>query len=197
MLARLMHQARLSGISRRKDFKTTVRDRDSGPARDLVQRRFTADHADQLWVADIPYFPTLAGFLFLGVVLDTWSRRIVGWATATHLRTELVLKALDMALWQRRPDTVIHYSDQGTQYTSISFGLRCKAGGVRLSMGPVGDCFDNALCERLDATRMRAARPPPLSSSGRRQAGRVRVCGRLVQPTSPALVHQLLVTCKL
>jgi len=86
------------------------------------------------------------------VVLDTFSRRIVGWAMETHLRTELVLQALNLALWQRRPAAVIHHSDQGSQYTSIAFGQRCREAGVRPSMGAVGDCFDNAMCESFFAT---------------------------------------------
>ncbi len=96
--------------------------------------------------------PTGEGFLYLAVVLDAWSRRVVGWSMASHLRTELVLDALNMALWQRRPEQVIHHSDQGSQYTSIAFGLRCKEGGVRPSMGSVGDAYDNALCESFFAT---------------------------------------------
>ena len=96
--------------------------------------------------------PTWAGFLYLAVVLDTWSRRVVGWSMAGHLRTELVLEALDMALWQRRPEQVIHHSDQGSQYTSIAFGMRCKEAGVRPSMGSVGDAYDNAMCESFFAT---------------------------------------------
>jgi putative transposase len=86
------------------------------------------------------------------VVLDTFSRRIVGWAMATHLRTELVLEALNMAISQRRPAAVIHHSDHGSQYTSIAFGQRCRDAGVRPSMGSVGDCFDNAMCESFFAT---------------------------------------------
>jgi putative transposase len=117
-----------------------------------VQRNFTAEGRDRLWVADITYIPTRAGFLYLAVVLDAWSRRIVGWAMATHLRTELVLAALDMAVRQRRPSAVIHHSDQGTQYTSLAFGQRCRQAQVQPSMGSVGDCFDNALCESFFAT---------------------------------------------
>jgi putative transposase len=98
---------------------------------DLVARDFTAHGPDQLWVADITYIPTWAGFLYLAVVLDVWSRRVVGWAMAAHLRAELVLDALDMAVTQRRPGAVIHHSDQGCQYTSIAFGLRCREMGVR------------------------------------------------------------------
>jgi putative transposase len=105
-----------------------------------------------LWVADITYVSTWAGFLYLAVVLDAFSRRVVGWAMANHLRTQLVLDALDMALWQRRPEVVIHHSDQGSQYTSIAFGARCRRAGVRPSMGSVGDCYDNALCESFFAT---------------------------------------------
>jgi putative transposase len=106
----------------------------------------------KLWVADITYIPTWAGFLYLAVVLDAWSRRIVGWAMATHLRTELVLDALEMARTQRRPINVIHHSDQGCQYTSYAFGLRCREMNVRPSMGSVGDAYDNALCESFFAT---------------------------------------------
>jgi putative transposase len=151
-VARLMRAARLEGASRRKRIFTTRRDRDARPAPDLVARDFTAAGPDRLWVADITYIPTWAGFLYLAVVVDAWSRRVVGWAMATHLRTELVLEALNMALTQRRPTAVIHHSDQGTQYTSIAFGLRCREAGVRPSMGAVGDAYDNALCESFFAT---------------------------------------------
>jgi putative transposase len=151
-VARLLHEAGLQGVSRRSRFSTTVRDLRSRPAPDLVERNFTAAGRDRLWVADITYIPTWSGFLYLAVVVDAWSRRVVGWAMATHLRTELVLAALNMALEQRRPAEVIHHSDQGTQYTSIAFGLRCRQAGVRPSMGSVGDCFDNALCESFFAT---------------------------------------------
>lgn len=151
-VARLMRAAGLAGVSRRKGCRTTIRDNDSRPASDLVDRNFTATAPDQLWVADITYIPTWAGFLFLAVVLDVFSRRIVGWAMATHLRTELVLDALNMAIWRRRPKGVIHHSDKGTQYTSIAFGSRCREAGVRPSMGSAGDCFDNAMCESFFAT---------------------------------------------
>ncbi len=151
-LARLMRERGIVGVSRRKAFKMTRRDRDARPAPDLVERKFVADAPNQLWVADITYIPTWSGFLFLAVVLDVYSRRIVGWAMANHLRTELVLQALDMAIWRRRPQDVIHHSDQGTQYTSIAFGRRCKEAGIRPSMGSVGDCYDNAMCESFFAT---------------------------------------------
>ena len=152
-VGRLMKQAGIVGASRRRRGpKTTRRNDDARPVPDLVERDFTADGPDQLWVADITYIPTWAGFLYLAVVLDAWSRRVVGWSMATYLRTELVLDALNMATWQRRPERVIHHSDQGTQYTSIAFGLRCREVGVRPSMGSVGDAYDNALCESFFAT---------------------------------------------
>jgi len=151
-VARLLRAAGLRGVSRRQWITTTVRDRGARPAPDLVERNFVASAPNCLWVADITYIPTWAGFLYLAVVLDAFSRKIVGWAMATHLRTELVLEALNLALWQRRPVGVIHHSDQGTQYTSIAFGMRCREAGVRPSMGSVGDCFDNAMCESFFAT---------------------------------------------
>ena len=151
-VARLMRAAGLAGVSRRKGPRTTRRREGARPAPDLVERNFTAERPDQLWVADITYVPTWAGFLYLAVVLDAFSRRVVGWAMATHLRTQLVLDALEMALRQRRPQGVIHHSDQGSQYTSIAFGSKCRRAGVRPSMGSVGDCYDNALCESFFAT---------------------------------------------
>jgi len=151
-VARLMRAAELTGVSRRRGITTTVRDRTARPAPDLVERSFSAAAPNCLWVADITYIPTWAGFLYLAVVLDAFSRKIVGWAMENHLRTELVLAALDMALFQRRPAQVIHHSDQGSQYTSIAFGMRCREAGVRPSMGSVGDCYDNAMCESFFAT---------------------------------------------
>ena len=96
--------------------------------------------------------PTWAGFLYLAVVLDAFSRRIVGWAMGTNLKTQLVLDAMNMAIGQRKPSDVIHHSDQGSQYTSVAFGLRCKEAGVRPSMGSIGDAYDNAMCETFFAT---------------------------------------------
>ncbi len=151
-VARLMRGAGLEGVSRRKGTCTTHRGEGARPAPDLVERDFAVPAPDRLWVADITYVPTWAGFLYLAVVLDVFSRRVVGWSMATHLRTELVLDALEMALWRRRPADVIHHSDQGCQYTSIAFGLRCREAGVRPSMGSVGDAYDNALCESFFAT---------------------------------------------
>jgi putative transposase len=151
-VARLMRNVGLIGVSRRKKSPvTTVRD-GARQAPDLVDRNFTADQPNMLWVADITYVPTWAGFLYLAVVLDAFSRRIVGWSMAATLHTQVVLDALDMALWQRRPSGVIHHSDQGSQYTSIEFGKRCREAGVRPSMGSVGDAYDNAMAESFFAT---------------------------------------------
>ena len=149
---RLMKAAAIAGVSRRKTARTTFRGHRVRPARDLVDRNFHADAPDRLWVADITYVPTWAGFLYLAVVLDAFSRRIVGWAMGHNLKTQLVLDALNMAISQRRPSDVIHHSDQGSQYTSIAFGLRCKEADVRPSMGSVGDAYDNAMCESFFAT---------------------------------------------
>jgi putative transposase len=151
-VARLMRAAGIVGVSRRRYRGTTVRDHESVAAPDLVERQFTANGPNQLWVADITYIPTWADFLYLAVVLDVWSRRVVGWCMATHLRTELVLTALEMAVWRRQPSGVIHHSDQGCQYTSVAFGKRCQEAGVRPSTGSVGDCFDNAMAESFFAT---------------------------------------------
>ena len=151
-VARLMREAGITGVSRRRFVVTTQRDGRSRPAPDLVDRDFSVEGPNQLWVADITYIPTWAGFLYLAMVLDAWSRKVVGWAMETHLRTELVLDALEMALFRRRPQDVIHHSDQGTQYTSIAFGKRCEKAGVKPSMGSVGDCYDNAMAESFFAT---------------------------------------------
>ena len=152
-VARLLRAAGLQGVSRRRAWRrTTIRDPHARPAPDLVRRQFRAHRRDVLWVADITYVPTATRVLYVAVVLDVWSRRVVGWAMAEHLRTELVLAALEMAVQQRRPTSVIHHSDQGCQYTAIAFGARCREAGVRPSMGSVGDCYDNALCESFFAT---------------------------------------------
>lgn len=150
-VARLMRAAGLRGVSPTRFVCTTTSD-GTAPSTDLVDRQFVATGPDRLWVADITYMPTGSGFLYLAVVLDVWSRRIVGWSMATHLRTELVLDALNMALYQRRPSNVIHHSDHGCQYTSYAFGKRCQAMGVMPSMGSVGDAYDNAMAESFFAT---------------------------------------------
>jgi putative transposase len=120
-VARLMRALGMCGVSRRKGPRTTRRDPAHRPAPDLVARDFAAAGPDRLWVADITYIPTWAGFLYLAVVVDAWSRRVIGWAMASHLRTELVLAALDMAVAQRRPADVIHHSDQGCQQPEFNW----------------------------------------------------------------------------
>ena len=152
-VARLMRAAGLEGVHRRRSARTTVQDRDTAPAPDLVERMFETACPNVLWVADITYVPTWQGFLYVAVVLDAFSRRVVGWSMAGHLRTELILDALDMAIARRRPgEGLIHHSDRGTQYTSIAFGRRCREAGVALSMGSTGDCFDNAMAESFFAS---------------------------------------------
>ena len=152
-IARLMRDAGLVGACHRRGGPaTTRRDKEARPAPDLVDRHFTASGPNQLWVADMTYLPTAAGFLYLAVVLDVWSRKVVGWSMANHLRAELVLDALEMAVGQRRPKDVVHHSDQGSQYTSLAFGKRCSEAGVRPSMGSVGDAYDNAMAESFFST---------------------------------------------
>jgi putative transposase len=152
-VARVMRQAGLEGAHRRRRGRTTVRDHTAAPAPDLVARDFAADRLDRLWVADLTYVRTWAGWVYLAVVLDAFSRKVVGWSMAEHLRTELVLDALNMALWNRRPPVgLVHHSDRGCQYTSLAFGRRCEDAGIRPSMGSRGDAYDNALAEAFFAT---------------------------------------------
>ena len=151
-----MRGAGLLGACHRHGGPTTTRrDKDARPAPDLVDRNFTASGPNQLWVADITYVPMAAGFLYLAVVLDARSRKIIGWSMANHLRAELVLDAMDAmeaAVGQRRPKDVIRHSGQGSQSTSVAFGKRCGEAGVRPSMGSVGDAYDNAMAESLFST---------------------------------------------
>ena len=151
-VARLMRVAGLRGATLRRYVVTTQTDPGAQAAVDLVDRQFYTDGPDRLWVADITYIPTWAGFLYLAMVLDVYSRRVVGWAMETHLRTELILAALNMAITQRRPRGVIHHSDHGCQYTSYAFGKRCREAGVMPSMGSVGDAYDNAMAESFFAS---------------------------------------------
>ncbi|MGI4765428.1 MAG: IS3 family transposase [Janthinobacterium lividum] len=152
-IARLMRLGGLVGACYRTGGPTTTRrDQEARPAPDLVDRNFKAQAPDQLWVADITDVPTMSGFLYLAVVLDVFIRRIVGWSMQKHLRTELIVNALDIAVGQRRPKDVIHHSDQGCQYTSLAFGSRCREAGVRPSMGSVGDAYDNAMAESFFST---------------------------------------------
>ena len=152
-VARLMREAQIHGVSRRRGFTvTTERNLRQRPAPDLVNRQFRADGPDQLWVADMTYIPTWTGFLYLAIVLDAFSRKVVGWAMGERMTADLVIAALNMALHTRRPQSVVHHSDQGSQYTSIAFGNRCREMGVRPSMGTVGDAYDNAMAESFFAT---------------------------------------------
>jgi putative transposase len=152
-VARLMRKAGLEGCwrGRRKRKGTTLRDSAATPASDLLRRNFTATAPNLLWVADITYIKTQEeGFLYLSFVLDAYSRRVVGWSMATHLRAELVVDALEMAICRRKPAAgLIHHSDQGVQYTSLSFGNRLEEAGIIPSMGSVGSAYDNAMAESL------------------------------------------------
>jgi putative transposase len=152
-IARLMRQHGIAGVSRRRAWcVTTERNKKQRPAPDLVNRQFVAQDLNQLWVADMTYIPTWEGFLYLAVVLDVFSRKVVGWAFGTRMTADLVISALNMALLTRKPQGVIHHSDQGSQYTSLAFGKRCKEMGVRPSMGSVGDAYDNAMAESFFAS---------------------------------------------
>jgi putative transposase len=150
---RLMRAAGLSGQLRRRRGKTTIRVHGVRTAPDLVERDFDPAAVNRLWCADITYIRTWEGWLYLASVMDCFSRRIVGWALADHLRAELVLDALEMAVARRRPGPgLIHHTDQGSQYTSLVFTRRCRAVGIEVSMGSRGDCFDNAVLESFHAT---------------------------------------------
>ena len=152
-VARLMRAAGLQGCHRRRLRGLTRRDPDAVPAPDLVERNFTPPGPDRLWVADITQPRTDQGWLYLAVVLDGFSRRIVGWSMADHLRTELVIDALDMAIAQRQPAAgLIHHTDHGCQYTSVAFGRRLQRAGLVASMGTIGDALDNAVAESFFAT---------------------------------------------
>jgi putative transposase len=151
-VARLMREAGLRGCMRGRRKETTRRGKRAS-AEDLVKRNFTATKIDRVWVADITYVATGEGFLYLAFILDVCSRRIVGWAMGRHLRTELVVDALQMAVWRRKPTSgLIHHSDQGVQYTSLSFGERLREVGIKPSMGRTGSALDNAMAESFVST---------------------------------------------
>ncbi len=150
---RLMRAAGLSGQLRRRRGTTTLRVQGVRTAPDLVRRDFNPSEPNRLWSADITYVRTWEGWLYLASVMDCYSRRIVGWSMADHLRAELVTDALQMAVARRRPESgLVHHSDQGSQYTSLIFTQRCRAAGIEVSMGSRGDCFDNAIIESFHAT---------------------------------------------
>jgi putative transposase len=151
-VARLMRTAGLVGRRRRAFRRTTVPDATT-PTRDLVQRQFRPAAPDQLWVADVTYVRTWEGWLYLAVILDAFSRRVVGWALADHLRTELPLAALQMALQYRQPEPgVIHHSDRGVQYVSGAYQEVLAKYCVRQSVGRPGTAWDNAVAESFFAT---------------------------------------------
>ncbi len=153
-IARLMAADGLRGVSKRK-FRvpaTTISARREEPYPDRVERDFTASGPNRLWVADITFIPTEEGHLYLAAILDVYSRRIVGWSMRDSLQTPLVCEAMTMALQQRRAERVIHHSDHGSQYTSDAFARLCAGSGVEISMGTVGDCYDNAMIESFFAT---------------------------------------------
>jgi putative transposase len=151
---RLMRQAGLEGIYRRKKHFTTRRDPKAALSDDLVNRQFSVDRPDVLWVGDVTEHPTTEGKVYLATVIDAFSRRVVGWSIADHLRAEIVVDALQMAIWRRNgreAGTVMH-TDHGSQYTSWAFGRRLRAAGILGSMGSVGDALDNAMAESFFGT---------------------------------------------
>lgn len=153
---RLMRINGIVGIHKRRRG-CTRRDPDATPSDDLVNRHFEADEPDKLWVADVTEHPTRTGKVYLAVVLDAFSRMVIGWSIADHMRAELVVDALQMAIWRRRPPAgrTVHHSDHGSQYTSWAFGRRLRAAGVLGSMGSIGDAYDNAMAESFFSTLQR------------------------------------------
>jgi putative transposase len=150
---RLMRNAGLAGQLKRRRGKTTIAVQGVRTAPDLVERDFNPTEPNRLWAADITYIRTWEGWLYLASVMDCYSRRIVGWALADHLRAELVVDALEMAVARRRPDAgLVHHSDRGSQFTSLIFTRRCRSVGIDISMGSRGDCFDNAVLESFHAS---------------------------------------------
>lgn len=148
---RLMNTLGLRGVIRGKGCRTTVPDDLADRPADLVNRQFSAERPDQLWVADITYVATWTGFVYVAFVIDVFSRRIVGWRVASSMTTELVLDALEQALWARNdPKGLIHHSDRGSQYLSIRYTERLAEVGIESSVGSRGDSYDNALAETIN-----------------------------------------------
>jgi putative transposase len=147
---RLMQRLGLQGIRRGKAYKTTIPDDDAARPADLVQREFTATRPNQLWVADITYVATWRGVVYVAFVVDVFARRIVGWRVWNSLRTDLVLDALEQALYARTgTEGLVHHSDHGSQYLSIRYTERLAEAGLEASVGSVGDSYDNALAETM------------------------------------------------
>jgi putative transposase len=143
----------IEGVHRRRRGKYGKKTGSTATAPDLVNREFTATGPDQLWVADITYLRSWEGFVYLAVVVDAFSRKVVGWAMADHLRTELVLDAVGMAIHTRRPEPgLVHHTDRGSQYTSYEFGKTLRNSGLLAPMGRVGSAYDNAMAESVFAT---------------------------------------------
>jgi putative transposase len=150
---RLMREAGLSGLVPKRRGRTTIRVPGVRVADDLVNREFRPTAPNVLWVADITYLRTWEGWLYLAAVQDAFSRRIVGWSMADHMRSDLVVDALNMAIARRRPEAgLIHHSDQGSQFVSLAFGQAAGKAGIARSMGSRGDCYDNAVAESFFAT---------------------------------------------
>jgi putative transposase len=150
---RLMRAAGISGLVRRKRGRTTIQVPGVRVADDLVEREFRPSAPNVLWVADITYLRTWEGWVYLAAVQDAYSRAIVGWSMAEHMRSELVVDALQMAVARRRPAPgLIHHSDQGSQYVSLGIGQAARDAGIARSMGSKGDCYDNAVAESFFAT---------------------------------------------
>ena len=148
---RLMKQLGIEGIRRGRKWRTTIPSELSDKPSDLVNRQFTASHPNQLWVADITYVATWSWFVYVAFVIDVFSRYIVGWRVLKSMRTDLVLDALEQALWARgKPRGVIHHSDRGSQYLSIRYSERLSEAGFNASVGSVGDSYDNALAETIN-----------------------------------------------
>jgi len=152
-VARLMRELDLRGVQRGRKQFTTHADRNADRPPDLVKRDFTATAPNQLWLADITYCSTWDGWLYVAFILDVYARVIVGWQIATHMRTDLVLDALEMAAWRRQLiGGCVHHSDAGSQYTSIRYTDRLTTAGLCASVGTVGDSYDNAMAEALNGS---------------------------------------------
>lgn len=194
---RLMRQDGLSGAVRRRRGKTTIRVPGVRVANDLVKRDFSPPAPDTLWLSDITYLRCWEGWLYLAVVLDCFSRRIVGFAIEDHLRAELVVDALEQALQRRRPERgLVHHSDQGSQYVSLAFGRRCRLAGIEQSMGGRGSAYDNAVCESFFKTLKSACRPPILANQGGAAHRGLRLHRVLLQPATSALEPRLPLTSR-